>query len=90
LRNKRRVGREDTSLNDVDIEPAIAVEIEQPNATRGRLGELTLGRASVVEGEDQAGVDRVVVESRRDVHDSRRARQDFVRGGLEFGIDIGK
>ena len=51
---KRDRRREGAALDDVDVEPAVAVVIEQPDASRGRLGELPAGRAAIVEGEAQA------------------------------------
>ena len=50
----RRRWREDAPLDRVDVEPAVAVEVEQGDAAAHRLGELTGGRPAVVVGEDQA------------------------------------
>src|SRR5262249_27674258 len=55
-------GREVTALDEVDVEPAVAVEVEQADAPAGRLGELVDGRLAVVEDERQSGRRGVVAE----------------------------
>ena len=81
-RSRRRSGvrrdrrREGAALDDVDVEPAVAVVIEQADASRCRLGELAARRAAVVEDEAQAGGFGVIAErGRTDEPGGRRGRR---------------
>ena len=49
-----RAGREGAALDAVDVEPAVAVVVQQRHAAAERLGELVDGRRAVVVGESQA------------------------------------
>src|SRR5262249_59511125 len=48
-----RLGREGPALHRVDVEPAVAVVVEQAEASRHRLGELPPSGSAVVEKEPQ-------------------------------------
>ena len=63
----RATGRvvERPSLDAIDVEPAVAVEVEQAHAARHRLGEQVLRGLAVVEDEAEAGRLGVVDEFRR-------------------------
>ena len=43
------------ALDAVDVEPAVAVEVEQPHASRHRLGQWRSWSLAVVEDEAEAG-----------------------------------
>ena len=82
--------RECTALDDVDVEPTIAVVIQQPDAARCRLGDLSLGRAAVFEDEPEPGGLGQVDESGHSVRP--RGVGGFrpigrVRSGIDIGID---
>ena len=59
----------DASLNAVDIEPSVAVEIDQAQTARHRLGQQVLRRLAIVENEAEADrlgiVDELGNRSRR-------------------------
>ena len=57
--------RRSTALDAVDVEPAVAVEIDQAHAARERLGEDPLRCPAVLEDEAKAGRLGVVDELRR-------------------------
>ena len=67
-----RVGGEGPPLDGEDVEPAVAVEVDQANAAGGRLRELELRRPAVLESEPQA--------RRRGIVDERDGRAGRVGG----------
>ncbi len=75
----RRGWRKRAPLNDVDIEPAVAVEVEEPHAATARFGKLVEPRGPVVEDEFQPGSAGIVPELR---DGGRRQR----RPGREWGV----
>ena len=54
--------RERPALDDIDVEPAVAVVVEQADAAAHRLGELSRRSGPVVEDEPQPSSLRVVAE----------------------------
>ena len=78
-------GREDASLDDVDIEPAIAVVVEQTNPAGHRLGNLAETRASIVEGESKAGLR----QGRRNVASHRQAAAAWLADGFAADFSSG-
>ena len=53
-RSRTRRRRKLSPLNGVDVEPAVAIEVQECDTAAHGLWELTLGRAPVVESEDEA------------------------------------
>src|SRR5262249_9946313 len=62
----RGTGRERAALDEVHVQPAVAIVVEQADPTAGYLGELTLRRGAVVEGEAEPGRLGIVAEDRDD------------------------
>ncbi|MFO0951928.1 MAG: hypothetical protein U0835_12405 [Isosphaeraceae bacterium] len=67
-------------LDRVDVEPAVAVEVDQAHAPRHGFGELFQGRSAVLKPEGQAGRPGVVRE-----RDSRPCRPDRLAWGRGRG-----
>ena len=61
-RRSAGIGRESTALDDVDVEPAVAVVVQQADAAGRGLGKLPERRPAVIEDEPQARGRGVVAE----------------------------
>ncbi len=69
-------------MHEVDVEPAVAVVVEQADAAGRRLGNLALGGAAVVEDEIQARRFGIIDESGNDpLRADRRGGGPGQRGG---------
>ena len=57
-----RIGGESAPLHEIDIEPAVAVVVDQADAASGELGELVDTRLAVLVDEREAGGPSVIAE----------------------------
>src|SRR5207249_4871628 len=86
----RRDGRrrESTSLDEINIEESITIEVEQAHPSRGGFGKLALGRLPVVEHKSQPGGLGHVAETDRPPGRSRDSARGWFGGGDQPGETI--
>ena len=85
-----RAGRERPSLDGVDVEPAVAVVVEQAHAAAHRLGDLSLLAGAGIVAEAEADGLGVVGEGRGGAgRGGGRPSAGRVGGGAEVGEDLG-
>ena len=85
-----RAGRERASLGGVDVEPAVAVVVEQAQARAHRLGDLSLLAGAGIVAEAEADGLGVVGEGRGGSgRGGGRPGAGRVGGGAEVGEDLG-